>query len=153
MPTPRHLANIYRLGIKELWSLWRDPMMLFLIGYTFTVAVYTAGTAMPETLHRTPIAIVDEDDSALSARIIGAFYLRPPKNIYFFLGPIIITIWRPSSLGYCSTVPNSAKSASTRLSNAKPISWWAISRPRKRRVILALSPSERKRVRLRSLTP
>lgn len=80
----RHLANIYRLGIKELWSLWRDPMMLFLIIYTFTVAVYTAGTAMPETLHRTPIAIVDEDDSALSARIIGAFYppsFTPPIRI------------------------------------------------------------------------
>lgn len=73
----RQLANIYRLGVKELWSLWRDPMMLFLIGYTFTVAVYTAGTAMPETLHRTPIAVVDEDDSALSARLIGAFY--PPS--------------------------------------------------------------------------
>lgn len=80
----RYLANIYRLGVKELWSLWRDPMMLFLIGYTFTVAVYTAGTAMPETLHRTPIAIVDEDDSALSARIIGAFYppsFTPPLRI------------------------------------------------------------------------
>ncbi|PRD64998.1 ABC transporter permease [Malikia granosa] len=80
----RHLANIYRLGVKELWSLWRDPMMLFLIGYTFTVAVYTAGTAMPETLHRTPIAIVDEDDSALSQRLIGAFYppsFTPPVRI------------------------------------------------------------------------
>ena len=80
----RYLANIYRLGVKELWSLWRDPMMLFLIGYTFTVAVYTAGTAMPETLHRTPIAIVDEDDSALSTRLIGAFYppsFTPPVRI------------------------------------------------------------------------
>lgn len=80
----RHLANIYRLGVKELWSLWRDPMMLFLIIYTFTVAVYTAGTAMPETLHRTPIAIVDEDDSALSQRLIGAFYppsFTPPVRI------------------------------------------------------------------------
>jgi len=80
----RHLANIYRLGVKELWSLWRDPMMLFLIGYTFTVAVYTAGTAMPETLHRTPIAVVDQDDSALSARIIDAFYppsFTPPERI------------------------------------------------------------------------
>lgn len=27
------LANIYRLGIKELWSLVRDPMMLILIVY------------------------------------------------------------------------------------------------------------------------
>lgn len=75
----RHLANIYRLGIKELWSLWRDPMMLFLIVYLFTVGIYVAGTIMPETLHRAPIAIVDEDDSALSKRIVSAFY--PPQFI------------------------------------------------------------------------
>jgi ABC-2 type transport system permease protein len=54
----RYLANIYRLGIKELWSLWRDPTMLVLILYTFTVAIYLAATAMPETLHKAPIAIV-----------------------------------------------------------------------------------------------
>lgn len=80
----RHLVNIYRLGIKELWSLWRDPMMLVLIVYTFTVAVYTAGTSMPETLHRAPIAVVDEDDSTLSQRILGAFYppsFNPPVRI------------------------------------------------------------------------
>ncbi len=81
----RHLANIYRLGIKELWSLWRDPMMLVLIIYTFTVAIYVAGTAMPETLNRAPIAIVDEDDSALSVRIASAFY--PPQ----FTPPVRIT--------------------------------------------------------------
>lgn len=73
----RHLANIYRLGVKELWSLWRDPMMLLLIIYTFTAAIYVAGTAMPETLNRAPIAIVDEDDSALSVRITSALY--PPQ--------------------------------------------------------------------------
>jgi ABC-2 type transport system permease protein len=75
----RHLANIYRLGIKELWSLWRDPMMLVLIAWTFTGSVYTAATAMPDTLHLAPIAIVDEDSSALSARIVGAFY--PPQFV------------------------------------------------------------------------
>ncbi len=75
----RHLVNIYRLGVKELWSLWRDPMMLVMIVYVFTVAVYTAATAMPETLHKTPIAIVDEDDSTLSQRIVSAFY--PPDFI------------------------------------------------------------------------
>ena len=46
------LVAIYRLGIKELWSLWRDPMMLLLIVYVFSVGVYTAATAMPETLQR-----------------------------------------------------------------------------------------------------
>nr|WP_295402229.1 ABC transporter permease [uncultured Thiocystis sp.] len=72
-----HLANLYRLGIKELWSLARDPMMLVLIAYTFTVSIYVAATAMPETLHKAPIAIVDEDASPLSARIASAFY--PPR--------------------------------------------------------------------------
>ena len=73
----RHLANTYRLGVKELWSLWRDPMMLVLILYVFTGAVYTAATAMPDTLHNAPIAIVDDDDSALSQRIVSAFF--PPQ--------------------------------------------------------------------------
>jgi ABC-2 type transport system permease protein len=73
-------ANIYRLGVKELWSLRRDPIMLVLIAYTFTVSIYTAATALPETLHNAPIAIVDEDGSPLSARIASAFY--PP---YFLL--------------------------------------------------------------------
>ncbi len=70
-------ANVYRLGIKELWSLARDPTMLVLIAYTFTVSIYVAATAMPETLHKAPIAIVDEDGSPLSARIATAFY--PPR--------------------------------------------------------------------------
>jgi len=81
-----HLSNIYRLGVKELWSLWRDPVMLVLIVYTFTVAIYTAATAMPETLHNAPIAIVDEDDSPLSKRIASAFY--PPQ----FSPPQMITL-------------------------------------------------------------
>ncbi len=72
-----HLANIYRLGIKELWSLARDPIMLRLIIYTFTVSIYVAATAMPETLNQAPIAIVDEDGSPLSGRIAAAFY--PPR--------------------------------------------------------------------------
>ena len=78
------LANIYRLGVKELWSLLRDPAMLVLIVYAFTVAVYAAGTAVPETLHKVPMAIVDEDQSALSTRIGAAFlppYFLPPQQI------------------------------------------------------------------------
>ena len=73
----RNLANIYQLGVKELWSLWRDPMMIVLIVYVFTASVYTSATSMPETLHNAPIAIVDEDNSALSQRVASAFY--PPQ--------------------------------------------------------------------------
>lgn len=78
-------ANILHLGIKELRSLWREPILLFLIVYVFTVSVYTGATAQPETLNNAPIAIVDEDRSALSARIVDAFY--PP----YFLPPVLIT--------------------------------------------------------------
>ena len=78
------LANVYRLGVKELWSLWRDPALLLLIAYTFTAALYFAATAAPEGLRRAAIAIVDEDDSALSARIAAAFYppdFAPPARV------------------------------------------------------------------------
>ena len=80
------IANIWRLGIKELWSLVRDPMMLVLIVYTFTVSIYVAATAMPESLRKATIAIVDEDDSPLSARIVASFY--PPH----FTTPRLITL-------------------------------------------------------------
>jgi len=78
------LANLYRLGIKELWSLLRDPAMLVLIAYTFTLSIYVAATAMPESLHNAAIAIVDNDASPLSARIAAAFYpphFRTPRLV------------------------------------------------------------------------
>lgn len=70
-----HTVNILRLGIKELRSLLRDPMMLVLIAYAFSLGIYVAATGMPETLNKAPIAIVDEDQSPLSQRIVSAFYL------------------------------------------------------------------------------
>ncbi len=79
------LANIADLGIKELRGLRRDPMMLVLIVYAFSVAIYTAATAMPETLNRATIAVVDEDQSPLASRIISAFY--PP----YFVVPALIS--------------------------------------------------------------
>ena len=81
----RTLSNIYRLGVKELWSLRRDPTMLGLILFIFTFAIYSAASSMPETLHKASIAVVDEDDSALSQRIVSAFY--PPQ----FKRPAMIT--------------------------------------------------------------
>ncbi|BEP38324.1 ABC transporter permease (plasmid) [Variovorax sp. V59] len=80
------LSHVLRLGIKELWSLLRDPTMLVLIGYSFTAAIYIAATAMPESLHHAAIAIVDEDGSPLSARIVSAFY--PPH----FKTPALISL-------------------------------------------------------------
>lgn len=69
-------GNIVQLGIKELWALRRDPMMLALIAYAFTLGLYAAATSAPETLHKAPVAIVDEDHSQLSDRIGAALF--PP---------------------------------------------------------------------------
>jgi len=78
------IKNVTQLSVKELWSLWRDPAMLILIFYVFTVNIYTAATAVPESLHNAPIAFVDHDNSQVSKRVIDAFF--PP----YFLVPDII---------------------------------------------------------------
>ena len=78
------LANIYRLGLKELKSLWADKVLLLLICWAFSGAIYTAATATSQELHNAPVAVVDEDQSPLSRRIVGAFYkpyFRQPTTL------------------------------------------------------------------------
>lgn len=79
------LANILELGVKELRGLGRDPMLVVLIVYAFTISIYTASRTIPETLNRAAIAVVDEDQSPVSSRIITAF--SPP----YFSIPRLIT--------------------------------------------------------------
>ncbi|MFD2250038.1 ABC-2 type transport system permease protein [Pseudochelatococcus lubricantis] len=79
-----HITNTLQLGIKELRGLARDPMLIVLIVYAFTLSIYTAATAMPETLNNAAIAVVDEDQSPASSRILTAFY--PP---YFAIPKVI----------------------------------------------------------------
>ncbi len=69
-------SNIFHLGIKELRSLMRDPVMIVLIVYAFSLSIYSSATAVPETLHKAPISVIDEDRSQLSMRIRDAFF--PP---------------------------------------------------------------------------
>ncbi len=78
--------NIFTLGVKELRSLLREPMMLLLIVYSFTLAIYAAATAMPETLQNAPIAIVDEDHSQLSENLVARF------TAPFFHAPDLISL-------------------------------------------------------------
>ena len=76
--------NIFRLGIKEMWSLLRNPMMLVLIVYSFSLDIYVAATAMPDSINKAAIAVVDEDGSALSAQLLAAFelpYFMPPQLV------------------------------------------------------------------------
>lgn len=78
------LANILHLGIKELRSLQHDLALVLLILWAFSMGVYSAATSMPESLHNAAIAVVDEDQSQLSERLIQAFqepYFRTPERI------------------------------------------------------------------------
>ena len=40
----RWLFNIWLLGIKELRSLLADPILLLLVAYMFSVAIYAVAT-------------------------------------------------------------------------------------------------------------
>ena len=71
-----HVQNIYRLVIKELRSIRADPMMLVLVAYAFSVAVYTVATGASTEARDLTIGVVDEDQSDLSGRLLGA--LNPP---------------------------------------------------------------------------
>lgn len=80
----QRITNIYRLGVKELRCLWHDKVLLLLVIWAFSGGIYSVATGTSLELHNAAIAIVDEDRSALSARIITAFYgpyFRPPALI------------------------------------------------------------------------
>ncbi len=83
---PRGLKNIFRLGVKELNSLRRDPVLIFLIVFTFTFAIYIIATGVKTEVRNASIAIVDEDDSALSRQIRASFL--PP----YFKHPQLLTL-------------------------------------------------------------
>ncbi|WP_417669083.1 ABC transporter permease [Roseibium sp.] len=80
----RKLQNIFRLGLKELYSLRRDAVLMFLIAWSFSVAIYAAASGFASDLHNAAIAIVDEDRSQLSLRIREAF-LEPE-----FKAPVLV---------------------------------------------------------------
>jgi len=80
----RSLRHVIQLGFKELLSLVRDPVLLFLIAYSFTFSVYTPAISGVMDVVHASVAIVDEDDSEVSRRIRDA--LRLP----LFLRPALI---------------------------------------------------------------
>lgn len=73
----KHLKNIFRLGIKEFQTLWHDKVMVLLIAYIFSFAIYIDATSTSVEIHNASITFVDQDRSSLSARVIDAFY--PPR--------------------------------------------------------------------------
>lgn len=80
----RHLRHILQLGVKELLSLYRDPVLLFLIAYSFTFSVYTPAKSAVMDVINASVAVADEDHSTISRQIRDA--LLPP----LFLPPAVI---------------------------------------------------------------
>jgi ABC-2 type transport system permease protein len=79
-----YLQNIYRLGVKEIFSLRRDLVMVALIVFTFTYAIYVPARHAQTELKNGSVAIVDEDRSQLSQRIRDALlapYFKPPATL------------------------------------------------------------------------
>jgi ABC-2 type transport system permease protein len=71
-----HARHIFHLGVKELISLSQDPVLLFLIFYAFSFAVYTPAKSAVMDVVNASVAIVDEDNSE-AARTIGDSMLPP----------------------------------------------------------------------------
>jgi len=73
----RALRNIFWLGTKELRSFIHDYVLVGLIIWAFSLAIYTMAQSRSQELNNAAIAIVDEDNSLLSHRIIEGFILPP----------------------------------------------------------------------------
>jgi len=72
----RNLWHTFQLGLKELVSLWRDPVLLFLIAYSFTFSIYTPSKSAVMDVVNASIAIVNEDNSQVARAIREA--MLPP---------------------------------------------------------------------------
>ncbi|NJL07265.1 MAG: ABC transporter permease [Methylacidiphilales bacterium] len=80
----RALANVWTLGLKELASLRHDRIMIVLIIYMFTGAIYSIAHGISTEVVNASIGIVDSDHSQLSGRIAGA--LQAP----LFQSPVML---------------------------------------------------------------
>jgi ABC-2 type transport system permease protein len=82
----RNVWHVFQLGLKELISLFRDPVLLFLIAYTFTFSIYTPAKSAVMDVINASIAIVNEDDSQAGRAIQDAMLqplFLPAANISF----------------------------------------------------------------------
>jgi len=80
----RWIRNVFRLGLKEIASLLRDTVMVVLIVYAFTAAIYITTIGVKTEVSSASVAVVDADQSTLSRRIKDGLqppYFRTPLDI------------------------------------------------------------------------
>jgi len=80
-----NLNQLWRLTIKEWYSLISDPILILLIIYTFSIAVYIIAHGIDIGVNDASIGVVDEDNSQLSHAITDS--LLPP----YFKTPLAIS--------------------------------------------------------------
>jgi ABC-2 type transport system permease protein len=76
--------HVYYLGLKEMASLRYDPVLVVLIIYAFTVSIIAPARGVKLELENASVAVVDEDRSMLSRRLIETLqapYFQPPVQI------------------------------------------------------------------------
>jgi ABC-2 type transport system permease protein len=78
------LSNIFWLGVKEIRSFSHDFVLVSLVVWTFSFAVYSQAQSSSQELHNASIGYVDEDNSELSRRVIHAFlppFYKTPRPV------------------------------------------------------------------------
>ena len=80
----RSLSTIFWLGVKELRSFFHDAVLLTLVIYSFSLAVYSQSQSNSQELHNASVGVVDEDGSDLSRQMISALlppYFKAPQAV------------------------------------------------------------------------
>ncbi len=69
----RSAGNMFWLGIKELFSLRRDPALIGRMIFSMTVFVFSPAKDVKMDVDHASIAVVDEDHTVMSEQIFDAF--------------------------------------------------------------------------------
>ena len=71
------IKNVLTLCQKELQSLFSDKMIIFIIGFLFSGAIYIIATGITTEVNNATVAVVDHDQSAMSRYLVST--LQPPS--------------------------------------------------------------------------
>ncbi|MEQ8651970.1 MAG: ABC transporter permease [Kiloniellales bacterium] len=83
------MQRIFWLGLKEILALRRDVVMMALLAYSFSVGLVMEATGTSTSVNNAAIAFVDEDRSALSGALAGAFLPPEFQSVTFIEAPEI----------------------------------------------------------------
>ena len=80
----RWWLNVWLLVVKELHSLRRDKVMMFLITFAFSVAIVVVAHGVKAEVSNASVAMIDNDRSELSRALRQAIrrpYFQPPVDV------------------------------------------------------------------------